>query len=197
MSWTATILLHCAGCRDPPTTVCKAHPTLLRCSWCSQLWHHGQGSSQHDAALCPHRSRRHRCAVSLPPPPLSSHWPCLTVRCSPALVQLLALVEIRRYRVGALFTLTEISTGNPTIISGILASNIVKNTYFNVALAHDASCMGPWRKSDATVSAPCSPSWAFQRATPPSYLDSLHQIMCRSPILMLHWRMVRHAWGLV
>ena len=107
-----------------------------------------------------------------------------------------ALFEIRRYRVGALFTLTEISTGNPTIISGILESNIVKNTHFNVALAHDASCMGPWRKSDATVSAPCSPSWRFQRATPPSYLDSLHQIMCRSPILMLRWRMVRRAWGL-
>ena len=36
-----------------------------------------------------------------------------------------ALFEIRRYRIGALFTLTEISTGNPTIISGLLASNNV------------------------------------------------------------------------
>ena len=36
-----------------------------------------------------------------------------------------ALVEIRRYRVGALLGVTEISKGNPTIISGLLASNNV------------------------------------------------------------------------
>ena len=54
-----------------------------------------------------------------------------------------ALVEIRRYRVEALLGVTKISKGNPTIISGLLASNI----------------------------------------------------MSRSPIFMLHWRMVRHAWG--
>lgn len=85
MSWTATILLHCAGCRDPPTTVCKAHPTLLRCSWCSQLWHHGQGSSQHDAALCPRRSRCHRYVVTSPPPPLSLAMPhCTLLPCARA-----------------------------------------------------------------------------------------------------------------
>ena len=36
-----------------------------------------------------------------------------------------ALVEIRRYRVEALLGVTKISKGNPTIISGLLASNNV------------------------------------------------------------------------
>ena len=62
-----------------------------------------------------------------------------------------AMVDIRRYRVGALVGVTKISKGNPTIISGLLASNIVYNTHFHVAFAHGASYMGPWLISDATA----------------------------------------------
>ena len=121
-----------------------------------------------------------------------------------------ALVEIRRYRVEALLGVTEISKGNPTIISGLLTSNNVVEHPFSC-------CIGAWcvmhgalveirryrdrglvRRHGDFNGQPHHHIWTpyIKCLEHPMSSDDRVEATRRFSYDSLHWRMVRHAWGL-
>ena len=108
-------------------------------------------------------------------------------------------LNIRRYRVGveALLGVTEISKGNPTIISGLLTSNNVVNTLFHVALAHGCVMHGALVEIRRYRVEALLGVTKISKGQPQHHIWTPYIKLCRrTPIFMLHWRRVRHAWGL-